>query len=817
MLPSSRVTKFLWVFENDSQMAKIYFALLRDLNNIQMRVGFGWDHPFTFPVLPVKELLDHVQNNLQTGEDLMQNKLIWLGLGRVVNSNGASLWKKFLAARQEDFSTHVLGQQVPFYSVPEVCCNIFLNKVLPGLTQHISGNDFRVLLSTCIKRVKHFVILLGYICGVFGKVPVAAGKATSTAVDPTTTTTPSVNFTSSAGSKLPTKAKNYKFSPRSSAPSAGVPIRFPVPPTTITNICQKLFTLEYLEEEEALWLCDTWLQFKLFTFQVDDVQATGGEATLDKMVKNLDRLRRKILYPVFERFQNFFLRGGSVVIGGPEFSNIVEMRNKRSPVVAPLLATTFKRFTEELSEDIVGDGKIVKYKQVNIANKNLGVIGVVASALDISCDSSFISLELTGNKLGALGGFVVAESIARNNSLKVLKMNLNTLGPDGGKAVASLLTLNTTLTNLEIRANGLGSSGKAIAKALETNTTLRSLNVVANQLGVEGGKALASMLNVNSVLNCLHLDRNQLGEGALAIVSSLLTNKSLKILNLFQNKLGVKGGQILGESLINNNTLTSLNIEGNELGVEGGKAVAAFLAVNSTLTNLNINNNFLGIDGCKAIAKSLETNSSLKSLNIGTNKMGVEGGKAFATALTVNSALTHFSSSYNGLDVAGGKALATALASNTTLKSIDIRYNELGVEGGKAIAAYLTTNKTLTSIDISYNLFGSDVGKLIATALMDNTTLTHLNICYNELADSGKLLASYIANNSTITSLDISDNQFTSEVGTALAQSVSNNPRIMYLKVDGNYMEENDKKMIDEAVSRNNYATFFEKETIFFL
>jgi len=175
-------------------------------------------------------------------------------------------------------------------------------------------------------------------------------------------------------------------------------------------------------------------------------------------------------------------------------------------------------------------------KDLDFANKRIGVVSAIVIGKCLELNGSLTSLNLNGNDVGHRGGAAIGEALRKNTALTSLDLGANKLGAEGAAAVAKHLKVNKgPLATLDLSWNAIGARGAAaIGDALQANETLTSLQLFSNEIDAEGAAALADGFKVNTKLAELNLSDNSLGDdgGAAIGAESLEVNQSLTLLDL---------------------------------------------------------------------------------------------------------------------------------------------------------------------------------------------------------------------------------------------------------------------------------------------
>ena len=239
------------------------------------------------------------------------------------------------------------------------------------------------------------------------------------------------------------------------------------------------------------------------------------------------------------------------------------------------------------------------------------------------------------------------------------------------------------------------------------------------------------------------------------------------------------------------NSYTSLNFEQFGYGDSYAAAVSIAMSHRPELETINFRNNRLHESGVLKILETIEFGTHLKELDLSENQLGVKSVEKLASMLQSNCSiqklslekclpnkqlvnsillsasrnirLTTLNLSRNAITASSAKELRTLLDGNITLKVLDLHWNSLRGAGAVELLKGLAKNNTLEALDASWNALGRDENMEVIKALEkvfgENTSLLHL---------------------------DLSNNYFTLEECTLLADSLNCNHTILGLHMDGN-------------------------------
>ena len=140
----------------------------------------------------------------------------------------------------------------------------------------------------------------------------------------------------------------------------------------------------------------------------------------------------------------------------------------------------------------------------------------------------------------------------------------------------------------------------------------------------------------------------------------------------------------------------------------------------------------------------------------------------------------------------GAVSLVSALCDHNALKYLDLYMTDIGKEDCDHLAQLLSSTQCLETLDIGYNSLSSDsIIKLVHALSHPNCSLKTLNLSVNPIGDEGAAaLAQSITKNKTITWLKLFKCGITATGGAELASSVTVNSTIERLEIGGNSLGE---------------------------
>jgi Ran GTPase-activating protein (RanGAP) involved in mRNA processing and transport len=267
------------------------------------------------------------------------------------------------------------------------------------------------------------------------------------------------------------------------------------------------------------------------------------------------------------------------------------------------------------------------------------------------------------------------------------------------------------------------------------------LDLCKQGLGVAGCREVTAALTGNTVVRSLLLGTNGIGdEGADAVAELLSANRTLEVVYLGCNGIGAAGTERLSEAVRANPTVAGLWLKRNPIGVGGLKAVASLIRGETSVRVLDLVNTCPGELALDEIVAALSEEPNLvESLYLGGNALDESAGSRLAALVAENETLRGLFLSVNCLGDAGAIRLAAGLVRNRALSALSLASNGLGPVGVAAVARALCGHPNLTWLDLGYSpstrVLGCSANRVTGaavSALADLVTnsprLTELNL-----------------------------------------------------------------------------------------
>ncbi|RKP17941.1 RNI-like protein [Rozella allomycis CSF55] len=160
------------------------------------------------------------------------------------------------------------------------------------------------------------------------------------------------------------------------------------------------------------------------------------------------------------------------------------------------------------------------------------------------------------------------------------------------------------------------------------------------------------------------------------------------------------------------------------------RMIVSGLLENNTIKRIDFSHNKIANEGIRALAHYLSKNNCQVSyLNLSNNLIGPLGAKYLAESLIKNERLEHLNIGMNGIRNEGFNEVMDSLNENSNLRELIVTGNGLDSEGCMdATSRFLRTNCALVKLDISANNFDSEFGKAIIESLKRNKTLRKIDL-----------------------------------------------------------------------------------------
>ncbi|POM67159.1 hypothetical protein PHPALM_16886 [Phytophthora palmivora] len=260
--------------------------------------------------------------------------------------------------------------------------------------------------------------------------------------------------------------------------------------------------------------------------------------------------------------------------------------------------------------------------------------------------------------------------------------------------------------------------------------------------------------------------------------------------------------------------LTALDVSGNDLTAESMPALGQMLRVSGALRTLQVEENEIGSKGAKAIAKALKIGSPvLEKVVANVNEIGASGALALVKAVVDKN-------TFAKLDVDGNQISADGVASIETLlemanvlaqckKLTLLRYASAraGPEASAQMVRSVNSHlRALKSLDLSDCSFEDDGATQLAEAISKQPNLQYLKLRDASLCAEGaeKVAKALASNKIQLVELDLSGNELADEGIASLAPLLKSQSSLKVLRLDENEVTSEGLKKFVAALSTDS-------------
>ena len=219
-----------------------------------------------------------------------------------------------------------------------------------------------------------------------------------------------------------------------------------------------------------------------------------------------------------------------------------------------------------------------------------------------------------------------------------------------------------------------------------------------------------------------------------------------------------------------NRILTTLILQKQTLSLENVQAIATLIRSSRTLTDLTLGETKLIDEGMQIIIDAICANSIMKQLSMGRNELSDESVPSIIHLLHTCPSLTSLNVSFNAITVLGARWIFEELETNQTLLHFNISDNNLSVVHvqlwakhkseivsiSELVGRMLLKNTTLCTLDIGNITVPDDELKPIADVLSKNRSLAYLKMSVNKYSSTGcKQITDVVPWNCTLIGLNL--------------------------------------------------------------
>ena len=316
----------------------------------------------------------------------------------------------------------------------------------------------------------------------------------------------------------------------------------------------------------------------------------------------------------------------------------------------------------------------------------------------------------------------------------------------------------------------------ALATCADTLTELDASDVIAGRDEAEALAALRVLCEgvARTKIARLDLSDNAMGEKGLRACADALRLPSLRHLSLHNVGASPDAVRALDELLGDNAAnLTGLRLKNNMSDDEGALSIARIVSRAQGLEEFKMASSRVKEAGCVALCKALSGCASLKSLDLSDNPFCDEASPAVSECIRGKTGMRVFALNDMNLGDDGAAAVVKALsASADTLEVLELGGNEL-------------TKRT---------------AKLLTAAIFANAAhLKTLVLADNELKDAGAIAIAGLLPKS-LEVLDMTTCEIGKDGAVAIAQAAKELPRLVCVKLDGNFIADDGVDQIRELL-----------------
>ncbi|MBA3722218.1 MAG: hypothetical protein H0W88_07445 [Parachlamydiaceae bacterium] len=330
-----------------------------------------------------------------------------------------------------------------------------------------------------------------------------------------------------------------------------------------------------------------------------------------------------------------------------------------------------------------------------------------------------------------------------------------------------------------------------------------------------------------------------------AFFLALKVNHTVQELMITNTELGTVGGRELGKCLIANRSITQLSLAEHQLTNEGFNALCAGLNKNTTLTEFQITEKF-DLEKTRALVKVIKKNVTLKKLcligsphskSLFDYDISAESDTELAKTIGEKNALQEFTTNFKlssfaveiladglrmhctlvTLNLSNGfltsnhaLLIADSLKTNTRLQELNLSNNNYSFaeRTEKAIVEMLKINRTLKKLVLTLNNFGSEGGLNILESLENNQFLREL-ILQGLRGESiniivVKAISKMLKTNNFLLVLDLRNNEMGPEAAVEIAKALIVNKRLNTILLSNNYIGPDAGMAFVEVINKNN-------------
>jgi Ran GTPase-activating protein (RanGAP) involved in mRNA processing and transport len=447
-----------------------------------------------------------------------------------------------------------------------------------------------------------------------------------------------------------------------------------------------------------------------------------------------------------------------------------------------------------------------------------GMVAIADALREGGAAPALTALDVSGNDLTEESMSALGQLLRVGGALRVLQVEENEIGSKGAKAIAKALNVGTpALEKVVANINEIGASGAlALVKAVVDKKAFAQLAIDGNQISAHGVAEIEALLESKSksdVLGSLEdndedeeeEDEEEEQETTSVDDVTILLSKKLTIASdasfEFEDKSrevvdAARAQQLLEAAGINASERSplhykSISLRGKSYTDSGAKVIAdSFLSrLQSNLKVVDLADVIAGRPEDEALRVLSSMSSALRGhvleeIDLSDNALGEKGVRACFALLIPQPTLRRLLFCNNGISAAAASVIA----------------QEIVLQNGKE------TQSTLTEFHFYNNMSGHDGCVAVANVLAHCKELTVLRYASARAGPeaSEQMARSVNAHLSGLTSLDLSDCSFEDDGAAQLAEAISKQPKLQFLKLrDASLCAEGAEKVVKALASSN--------------
>lgn len=438
---------------------------------------------------------------------------------------------------------------------------------------------------------------------------------------------------------------------------------------------------------------------------------------------------------------------------------------------------------------------LVEINLRDAATEDDGLVAIVDALHESGAAKWLTALDVSGNDLTAESMPALGHMLRDSAALRVLQVEENEIGSKGAKAIAKALKAGApALEKVVANVNEIGASGAiAFVKVVADKKAFVKLEIDGNQISADGVASIGSLLESmgkSDLLGSLEdndedreeeEDDDEEETAAVKDVTAMLDKVTISEASFeFENKSrevvdAARAEQLLEAAGIKVNERSplhfkSISLRGKSYTDSGAKVIADALLsrLQSDLKVVDLADVIAGRPEDEALrvlsvmCRALRGHG-LDEIDLSDNALGEKGVRACFDLLIPQPTLRRLLFCNNGISAAAASVIAQEIVlqngkdAQSTLEEFHFYNNMSGHDGCVAVANVLAQCKKLTLLRYASARAGPEASEQMARSV--NTHLRDLK------------------------SLDLSDCSFEEDGATQLAEAISKQPSLQYLKL----------------------------------